>query len=83
MAQTAVENYREIFADKTLDDEENEELHDFFHTLNPPPDIIIKLRASAFRVASEYLCDDDHDANVSILRCVNSIVHTIETTCMV
>ena len=82
MAKEVVEYYHEIFADHKLDEEENETLINFFHKLNPPPDIIIKIRASAFRVAAEHLSDDDDSINVSNLRCINAIVHAIETTCL-
>ena len=81
MAKEATRYYREIFLDHKLVEEENETLIIFFRKLNPPPDIIIKIRALAFRVASEFL-SDDHSINVSNLRCINAIVHAIETTCL-
>jgi len=74
--------YREILADLSVDREESAELTDFFSKANPPPDKIVWLRAAAFRIGCEFLKDDNRDANVALLRCVNVIVHALEKTCM-
>ena len=73
--------YRSIFADSTLDREESAELIKFFEESNPPPDVLIWLRSTAFRIACESL-GDDRDANMALLRCINAIVHALEQTCM-
>jgi poly(U)-specific endoribonuclease len=73
--------YRSIFADLTLDREEASELTEFFQGCNPPPDKLVWLRATAFRIGSEFL-GDDQDGNTALLRCVNAIVHALEQTCM-
>eukprot|EP00548_Thalassiothrix_antarctica_P006006 CAMPEP_0194130756 /NCGR_PEP_ID=MMETSP0152-20130528/1722_1 /TAXON_ID=1049557 /ORGANISM="Thalassiothrix antarctica, Strain L6-D1" /LENGTH=501 /DNA_ID=CAMNT_0038825365 /DNA_START=165 /DNA_END=1670 /DNA_ORIENTATION=- len=70
--------YRRIMADLTIDGEEAQELVDFFTELNPPPDTLVLLRATAFRIGSELLVDDDRDRNVSILRTINAVVHALE-----
>lgn len=67
--------------DLTVDREEANELNAFLSGLNPPPDKLMWMRASAFRIASEFL-SDDKDKNVSLLRTVNYIVHAIEANCM-
>jgi poly(U)-specific endoribonuclease len=74
--------YSEIFTDLTLDSEESQELISYYQQLNPPPDKLVWLRATAFRLGCEYL-SDDHDRNVSLIRAINAIVHTLEKTCMV
>lgn len=73
--------YRDIFGDLTLDREESAELVEFFDSSNPPPDVLVWLRATAFRIACEFLTDDN-DANVSLLRCVNAMVHALEQSRM-
>ena len=73
--------YRSIFADLTLDREESAELVEFFEESNPPPDTLVWLRATAFRLACERL-GEDNDQNVALLRCVNAMVHALEQTCM-
>jgi hypothetical protein len=75
--------YRQIFADLTVSSEEASELVEFFSSLNPPPDKLVSLRATAFRLGSMYLSEDDKDRNVTLLRAVNAIVHSLETACMV
>lgn len=73
--------YRSIFSDLTLDREESAELVEFYEASNPPPDVLVWLRSTAFRLACESL-SDDNDANVALLRCINAIVHALEQTCM-
>lgn len=71
--------YREIFGDLTVDREEAQELKDFLDGANPPPDKIVWLRATAFRIGSEFLTDD-RETNVSLLRAINAIVHAVESS---
>lgn len=73
--------YRGIFADLTVDREEAQELVDFFNELNPPPDKLVGLRATAFKVGCEFLSDDG-EANVKLLKTINAIVHAVETSRM-
>jgi len=74
--------YREIFTDLTLDNEEAQELIDYFTSLNPPPDKLVWLRATAFRLGCQFL-SEEHDKNVSLIRAINAIIHCLEKTCMV
>jgi poly(U)-specific endoribonuclease len=73
--------YNEIYSDLTVDREEATELTEFLSILNPPPDKLTKLRATAFKVACNYL-SDDNDKNVQLLRTINCVVHAVEQTCM-
>jgi poly(U)-specific endoribonuclease len=73
--------YRSIFSDLTLDRNEASEVTTFFEECNPPPDKLVWLRATSFRIGCEFL-GEDQDNNVALLRCINAIVHTLETTCM-
>jgi hypothetical protein len=73
--------FRQIFADLTVDVDEAQELKDFFNKANPPPDKLVWLRGTAFRIACEFLSDDNEN-NVAVLRAVNAIVHSIEATRM-
>lgn len=73
--------YRSIFEDLTVDREEAQELIDFFQEANPPPDTLVSLRASAFRIGSEFLTDDN-DTNVAVLKAINAIVHAVESARM-
>jgi hypothetical protein len=75
--------YRDIYADLTVDREEAAELNAFLAALNPPPDKLLWIRAAAFRIAAEFLSEDSKDANVSLLRTVNYLVHAVEANCMV
>lgn len=74
--------YREIFGDLTVDREEAAELTEFLQKLQPPPDKLPWLRATAFKIGCEFITEDDHEKNVSLLRTINFIVHSIETVCM-
>ena len=76
-----VQFYRNIFSDLKVDREEASELTEFLEGLNPPPDKLLWLRSTAFKVGCEFL-SEDRDANVSLLRTINFIVHAIEQTCM-
>ena len=73
------EIYRSYLADHQLEWEESEELVAFLKEVNPPPDLLVWMRATAFRIGCEYLADDK-DTNVALLRTINAIVHAIETT---
>jgi len=75
-------HYRQIFTDLTLDQEEAQELTDYFTNLNPPPDKLVWLRATAFRLGCEFL-SEENDKNVSLIRAINAIIHCLEKTCMV
>jgi len=75
------EFYSSIFADLKVDQEESQELVEYFSSLNPPPDKLVWLRASAFRIGSGFL-SDDNEQNDSLLRAINVIVHCLEKTCM-
>uniref|UniRef100_A0A7S1Y3M7 EndoU domain-containing protein n=1 Tax=Grammatophora oceanica TaxID=210454 RepID=A0A7S1Y3M7_9STRA len=73
--------YRQIFADLKVDQGEAQALQDFFNKTNPPPDKIVWLRATAFRIGCEFL-QDSNDHNVALLRAINAIVHAVETARM-
>jgi hypothetical protein len=75
------ELYRQIFADLSVSPEEASDLEEFFSSLNPPPDKLVWLRATAFRLGCDFL-SDDNDRNLSLLRAINAIVHSLEKTCM-
>jgi hypothetical protein len=74
--------YRNIFTDLVVDQDESQDLVDFFSGLNPPPDKLVWLRSTAFRLGCEFL-SHDKDNNVALLRAINAIVHSLEQTCMV
>ena len=76
--------YRGIFSDLVVDREESQELVAFFAKTNPPPDKLVWLRASAFRVGSAFLSEGggDRESDVSLLRSINAVVHALEKTCM-
>lgn len=74
--------YREIFVDPGVDREEAAELTEFLEKLNPPPDKLVWLRSTAFKVGCEFLSEDDREYNVNLLRTINFLVHAIETSCM-
>lgn len=73
--------YNEIFSDLTVDRKEAAELNQFLSALNPPPDKLTKIRASAFKVASNYL-SEDNDKNVQLLHTINSVVKAVEENCL-
>lgn len=81
MDQKVEAHYREIFTDLVVSPEESAELVEYFQSLNPPPDKLVWLRATAFRLGCEYL-SDDQEKNVALLRAINAIVHSLEFTCM-
>mmetsp|Transcript_31637 Transcript_31637/g.68446 ORF Transcript_31637/g.68446 Transcript_31637/m.68446 type:complete len:476 (-) Transcript_31637:79-1506(-) len=84
MASSAIESlYRSVFSDLTVSREEDTEIRTKLEELNVPPDKIVWVRAAAFRIGCEYLTEDDADANVQLLRCINAIVHAVEMTCLV
>ena len=64
----------------SIDQEENAELVEFFSKC--PKSKIVSTRAAAFKHACDFL-SDDNDTNVSLIRCINVMVHALETTCMV
>lgn len=69
--------YNKIFSDLTIDSGEAAELNKLMSALNPPPDKLTKLRASAFKVASNYI-SDDNEKNTQLLRTINSVVQVVE-----
>lgn len=73
--------YRDLFSDLTIDREDSEELASFFQENTPPADKLVSTRATAFRVGSEFLTDDNSD-NISLMKAINVIVHLFETNCM-
>ena len=73
--------YRSIYADLIIDKDENAAIVTKFREANPPPDKVLPLRAGAFRIASEFLSLDKEN-NISLLRAISAVVHSIETTCM-
>jgi hypothetical protein len=75
--------YRGIYADLEVDASEATKLSAYFSTLNPPPDKMVWLRSTAFRLGCEFISEDDKDRNVALLRAINAIVHSLESTCMV
>ena len=60
-----------------------QQVHNFLIPLNPPPDTLMKLRATAFKVASQYLQQQhDNDTNIRLLlRQIHGIVKAIHSTC--
>jgi len=76
--------FRQIYTDLQVDGDEAAQLATYFNELNPPPDKLLWCRSTAFRLGCEFLSDDnDKDQNISLLRAINHIVHTLETLCMV
>jgi hypothetical protein len=69
--------YRSVFEDLTVDRDEAQELVDFFQDINPPPDTLVFLRSTVFRIGSEYL-SEERDNNVALFKAINAIVHAIE-----
>lgn len=80
MDNKAISFYRSIYADGKIENEEATELTEFLQSLNPPPDKLVWLRSTAFKIACEFL--GDKESNTSLLRTINYIVHAIENTCM-
>jgi hypothetical protein len=81
-AEKAEEFYKGIFSDLSVDQEENDDLVTFFKQNIPPAGSLVALRATAFKMAAEFLTDDTEN-NIALLRCVNVIVHAFERTCLV
>ena len=77
-----VEFYKGLFADLSVDSEENADLVAFFEENTPPTASLVSMRAFAFKAAVDFLTDDK-DTNVSLLRCINVAVHAFENTCLV
>jgi hypothetical protein len=83
--------YRQTFTDRIVTPEESSSLISTFTFLQqiadgstaPPmtPNQIVWLRASAFRIACEFI-EEDKEENVKLLKCVNAVVHALETTCL-
>lgn len=76
-------NYRKIFAENNpMNQKEAHELNAYFEALNPPPDKFVWLRATAFRIGTQYL-SGNHDKNVSLLHKINAICNALEHVCMI
>lgn len=81
-AERAEEFYRELYSDLSIDREENEDLVAFFRDENKPSvDNLVTARAAAFKVGCDFLTDDK-EANIKLMKCINVIVHALETTCL-
>mmetsp|Transcript_11821 Transcript_11821/g.20028 ORF Transcript_11821/g.20028 Transcript_11821/m.20028 type:complete len:480 (-) Transcript_11821:1052-2491(-) len=76
------ELYTSFFGDLVIDKEENQELMTFFGENGPPKDKLVSCRASAFRIACDFLSEDDKAANIKLLKCINVLVHDFEMTCL-
>lgn len=86
--------YREIYSDLSVSREESSEIKQKFIDSNPPPDKLIWLRSTAFRIGSEFLKSFEegeeeeeeeervNQSNTSLLKSINAIVHNLEMTCM-
>jgi poly(U)-specific endoribonuclease len=69
--------YRDIYSNKTA-----VSIRDFFTTLNPPPDTLIKIRATAFKIACQYLSSDNNDDDKNaLIDTIRTIVETIDECC--
>ena len=80
--EKAEEFYRKLFSDLSVDQEENEDLVIFFREENVPGvDDLVTARATAFRVGCDFLTDDK-ETNIKLLKCINVIVHALETSCL-
>jgi hypothetical protein len=76
------ELFRNVFIDLSIDGEENQELFEFFNETNRPPKNRLHFtRAAAFRIGVDFL-SEERESNVSLLKCINAIVHALEMTCM-
>lgn len=73
--------FKEIYADLSVDRAESEQLNASLASLNPPPDKLTKLRASAFKVACNFLSSDD-SRNRTLLNTIQSVVVAVEENCM-
>ena len=61
-----------------MDREESSEIYAFFQSKNVSPDELVQVRAAIFKVGCEFLSESEHDLNVTLLRCINYIVHVYE-----
>ena len=71
--------YKSIYDDLSVTSEESAELYAFFQETAPEVGALVQTRATAFRVACDYM-GDDRDRNVQLMRCVNFVVHAFEQT---
>ena len=79
--ETYLTFYKEIYADLSVDREENQELFDFFKDNLPANDYLVAARAVAFKAACDYLSDAKEE-NTKLLKCVNVVVHAFEAACL-
>ena len=73
--------YRKVFAEGGVNQQEANVMTDYFAALNPPPDKLVWLRATAFQIGAQYLTDNE-EKNTSILRTINVSCHELEHACM-
>lgn len=84
IAEQVEECYRGVYTDGVVDGEESAELIDFFRETVGASSLarLITLRATAFRIASEFLSGEDNEVNIGLLRSINGVVHTLEYALM-
>ena len=75
------EFYKELFEDMIISRKENSELMAFFKENIPPAGSLVALRATAFKAAVEYL-SDEKQTNITLLKCINVVVHAFESSCL-
>lgn len=78
---TYLDFYKNLYADLSVDREENQELFDFFAENVPSDDFLVGARAVSFKAACEFLSDDKSE-NIKLLKCINVVVHAFESTCL-
>lgn len=79
--ETYLSFYKDIYADLSVDREENQELFEFFKNNIPSNDYLVAARAVAFKAACDYLSDDKQE-NINLLKCINVVIHGFETSCL-
>mmetsp|Transcript_20566 Transcript_20566/g.23292 ORF Transcript_20566/g.23292 Transcript_20566/m.23292 type:complete len:483 (+) Transcript_20566:139-1587(+) len=73
--------YRSLYEDLSVDRGESQDLHTFLNEARPSASTLVKIRAAAFRIGAGYLTMDQ-GSNIALFKSINSIVHTLEMTCM-
>jgi len=80
--ETAESMIRAFYSDLTVDAEETNELFEYFRDNIPPVSQLVPLRGNAFKVAVEYLTDDDKKQNIRLLHCINFVINAFERSCL-